>query len=220
MKGPLRARRADPRWPVVLTVLAVFLLLAALPDRVRLAQRGILFLLVLAELLPMAGVELSGASPRWVRIERRVTLLFCILVGSSTVATLGFVVRAMVRESVALSGMQLLSSGIAAWISNILVFSLLYWQLDRGGPEERANDAGARPDWLFPQVAASGNAPPDWRPLFIDYLAIGFTTATAFGPNDVLPLTHRAKVLIMLESSISLVTIVVVGARAINVLGH
>ena len=105
------------------------------------------------------------------------------------------------------------------WVTNVLVFSLLYWQIDRGGPEARANDAGTRPDWLFPQAGAPEDAPPDWRPTFVDYLFLGFSTATAFSPTDALPLTSRAKMLMMLESTISLATIVVVASRAINILG-
>jgi hypothetical protein len=100
------------------------------------------------------------------------------------------------------------------------MFSLLYWQIDRGGPGSRDTNAGRRPDWLFPQESApTGDLPPDWRPTFVDYLFLAFSTATAFSPTDILPLTHRAKVIMMIESSISLITLVVVAARAINVLG-
>ena len=76
----------------------------------------------------------------------------------------------------------------------------------------------ARPDWLFPQAGIPEDVPPDWRPLFFDYLFLGYNTATAFSPTDVLPLTHRAKLLMMLESTISLLTLVIVVSRAINVL--
>ena len=74
-----------------------------------------------------------------------------------------------------------------------------------------------RPDWLFPQIAVPDDAPPDWRPLFLDYLFLAYCTATAFSPTDVLPLTRRAKMLMMLESAISLLTIVIVAARAVSV---
>ncbi len=75
-----------------------------------------------------------------------------------------------------------------------------------------------KPDWLFPQAAAPEVASPDWQPLFLDYLFLGYNTATAFSPTDVLPLTRRAKMLMMLESAISLLTLVIVAARAVNVL--
>ncbi len=116
--------------------------------------------------------------------------------------------------------MQLLASSIGVWVTNVLAFSLLYWQLDRGGPGSRENKDRIKPDWLFPQQGAPAeDVAPDWQPTFVDYLFLGFSTATAFSPTDALPLTIRAKMLMMLESSISLVTIVVVASRAINILG-
>jgi hypothetical protein len=75
-----------------------------------------------------------------------------------------------------------------------------------------------RPDWVFAQPPAPGDLPPDWRPLFLDYLYLGFNTATAFSPTDALPLTRRAKMLMMIESTISLLTLVIVLSRAINII--
>jgi hypothetical protein len=126
----------------------------------------------------------------------------------------------MLRRSQAVDGLHLLSSSIAVWATNVLMFSLLFWQLDRGGPALRASATPNRPDWIFPTDDAEPDAaPPDWRPGFIDYLFLGFSTATAFSTTDALPLTGRAKLAMMTESSISLVTLVVVAARAINILG-
>ena len=100
---------------------------------------------------------------------------------------------------------------------NVLAFSLLYWQIDRGGPYGRALKLPVRPDWVFPQPEPQ-DLPPDWRPLFLDYLYLGYNTATAFSPTDALPLTHRAKMMMVMESTISLLTSVIVLSRAINVL--
>ena len=113
---------------------------------------------------------------------------------------------------------SLLSSSVAIWVVNVLTFSLLYWQIDRGGPLARANKVCAIPDWLFPQAVAPEETAPHWRPWFLDYLFLGYNTAVAFSPADVMPLTRRAKVLMMLESTISFLTIVVVAARAVGVL--
>ena len=130
-------------------------------------------------------------------------------------------IQAMVYKSLEISGLQLLTSSISVWIVNVLMFSLLYWQIDRGGPESRINHAGMRPDWLFPQEGAStDNVPPGWSPVFVDYLFLSYSTATAFSTTDVMPLTSRAKMMMMLESTISLMTIVVVASRAINILGN
>jgi uncharacterized membrane protein len=97
---------------------------------------------------------------------------------------------------------------------------LLYWQIDRGGPEGRIDGAHDWPDWLFPQVGApAGDVPGDWRPTFVDYLYLSYSTATAFSTTEVAPLTARAKLLMMLQSMISLTTIVLVASRAINILG-
>ena len=94
------------------------------------------------------------------------------------------------------------------------------WQIDRGGPEDRVNDAGKALDWLFPQeTAPAGAIAAGWKPSFVDYLYLAYSTATAFSTTDVLPVTARAKLLMMLESAFSLMTIVVVASRAINILG-
>jgi hypothetical protein len=100
---------------------------------------------------------------------------------------------------------------------NVLTFSLLYWQIDRGGPASLVNDT--KKDWLFPQEGVRENGALNWRATFVDYLYLAFSTATAFSSTDVLPLTSRAKMLMMLESAISLVTTVAVASRAINILG-
>ena len=113
---------------------------------------------------------------------------------------------------------SLLSSSLAIWVTNVLAFALLYWQVDRGGPYARAMKLSTKPDWQFPQAEAPEDRKADWRPLFVDYLFLGFNTATAFSPTDASPLTTRAKLLMMLESTISLITLVVVAARAINVI--
>jgi hypothetical protein len=167
----------------------------------------------------MAAVGLTRKKARWLRVERAIMLLFVVVAGVGTLANLANLIGTMVRRSAEIGGVQLLTSSVAVWVTNVLTFSLLYWQIDRGGPESRANNAGTRPDWLFPQTGAPEDAPPDWRPTFVDYLFLGFSTATAFSPTDALPLTSRAKMLMMLESTISLVTIVIVASRAINILG-
>jgi hypothetical protein len=219
MKEPVHERRIEPRWPVALTVLAVVCLLAVLPGRVRLIPIWLSYVVAIAVIAPMAAVVLTAAKARWLRIERMTTLLFFVVVGVGTLTGLAYLIHAMVRRSEEISGLQLLTSSIAFWVTNVLMFSLLYWQIDRGGPEARLNNASANPDWLFPQTGAAEDVPPDWQPTFVDYLFLGFTTATAFSPTDAMPLTSRAKILMMCESTISLVTIVVVASRAINILG-
>jgi hypothetical protein len=98
-------------------------------------------------------------------------------------------------------------------------FSLLYWQIDGGGPSGRMQAEICRIDWLFAQAAAPERVPSDWRSTFADYLFLAFSTATAFSTTDTMPLTVRAKLLMMLEAMISMITLVVIASRAINVLG-
>ena len=219
MKEPVQALRVEPRWPVVLAVVAVAVLLTMLPGRVRAFPIWVPYAAGIALIVPMAAITLTTRKARWLRIERTITVLFFVFAGGGTLVNLAQLIAEMVRPSGEISGSQLLTSSIAMWVSNVLAFSLLYWQIDRGGPEARANNASPRPDWFFPQEEAREDVPPDWRPTFVDYLFLGYSTATAFSPTDALPLTSRAKMLMMLESAISLVTIVVVVSRAINILG-
>lgn len=219
MKEPAQPIRIEPRWPLVLATLAVLCVLTFLPARIRLFPSWFPYAVGMALLLPMAVVWLSGAQARWLRVERTTTLVFSVLAEAVTLTTVLYLVIKMLDRPEDFSGRQLLTSSIGAWITNVLAFSLVYWRIDRGGPEARANDAGRKPDWLFPQTGVPEEAPPDWRPTYVDYLFLAFSTAMAFSPTDALPLTSRAKLLMMLESAVSLLTLVTVAARAINILG-
>lgn len=211
--------RIESRWPVVLAIVAVLFVLTLLPARARLVPFWFPYAIGMGLLLPVVLVWLSGAPPRWLRVERTTTLVFSVLAEAVTLTSLLYLMVEMLNRPADLSGRQLLTSSIAAWITNVLAFSLVYWRIDRGGPEARANDAGTKPYWLFPQTGVPEEAPPDWRPTYVDYLFLAFSTAMAFSPTDAPPLTSRAKLLMMLESAVSLLTLVTVAARAINILG-
>jgi len=113
---------------------------------------------------------------------------------------------------------QLLRAGALVWVYLVLVFGFLFWELDGGGPGERAHHTPPHPDFAFPQHVAPELARPGWRPLFFDYLYLGFTNAIAFSPTDVMPLVHWAKLAMALQSLASLVIIGLVIARAVNIL--
>jgi hypothetical protein len=219
-KEQVQSPSFERRWPVGLAILAVLALLTALPGRIMLLPRWAPFAGAAMLLGAMTVAGLTRGRPRWLLLERWITLLFAVLSGAAMLATLSFLIRAMVFRPGDITGLQLLASSIAVWVTNVLLFSLLYWQVDRGGPGARGNRPSALPDWLFPQAGAPENAPPGWRPLFVDYLFLGYSTATAFSTTDVMPMTARAKLLMMLESTISLVTLVLVASRAINILGN
>ena len=220
MTEPASARPVEARWPVVLAILSVIVLLTAMPGRIRIFPVWFPFVLGTLVIVPAAVCGLVPGKPLWLRIERLFTLLFFVVTLVGSIVSQANLITAMISRSSGISGVQLLTSSIAVWVTNVLAFSLLYWQIDRGGPEARTSGTRVKPDWLFPQDGASPeDFPMDWCPAFLDYLSLGFNTSTAFSPTDVLPLTRRAKMLMMLESSISLVTIVVVASRAINILG-
>lgn len=213
------AQEIEPRWPVALANIALLTLLGLLPGRIRVYPSWVSFLLVIALIVPMAALSLTTAKARWLRIEKMVTLVFLVIVAFTIVNCLAVLLLRMLHPSAELTGLQLLTSSLAVWVTNVLVFSVMYWRIDQGGPEARANRARMKPDWQFPQQGAIEGVSPDWRPTFVDYLFLSFCTATAFSPTEDLPLTSRAKLLMMMEATVSLVTIIAVAARAINILG-
>jgi len=218
--GVLQLRCAiESRWPVMLAIFSVILLLAVLPSRVRVFPAWVPWLTLIVLIVPMAALALNTATGPLLRIERIVTACFFVVAAFGIIAALKILFSAMVRHASAITGLQLLTSSVAVWATNVLVFSVAYWRIDRGGPEARANHANRKPDWLFPQDDAGEDVPPDWCPTFVDYLFLAFCTATAFSPSDAQPLTSRSKLLMMLESIIALVTTVAIAARAINTLG-
>mgnify|MGYP001270052088 FL=1 len=113
---------------------------------------------------------------------------------------------------------ELLLAGANVWVTNVIVFALWYWELDRGGPGSRAQGADPDPDFLFPQMADHSGDYHHWEPTFVDYLYVAFTNAAAFSPTDTMPLSRWAKLAMMLQSVVSLVTAALVIARAINIL--
>jgi hypothetical protein len=119
----------------------------------------------------------------------------------------------------AAGGRALILAGMGLWATNVLLFAVWYWQLDRGGPEERFQAPDAPADFSFPQMENPGLAPAGWRPGFMDYLYTSLTNAMAFSPTDTMPLTHTAKLLMGIQSVTALGTLGLVVARAVNILG-
>ena len=157
MKEEAQAARFEPRWPVALAIVAVLFLLAVLPGRVRLFPVWFTNAIGMAVLVSIAAVGLTTAKARWLRIERTGMLLFFVVAGAANLATLAYLVDVMVRRSSEIGGLQLLTSSTAVWVTNVLVFSLLYWQIDRGGPEARAGQHGPEAGLALP---ARGQLPP------------------------------------------------------------
>jgi len=210
----------DSRWPPALVLFAMLAVVALLPMRLTLMPQLSRFALAAVALLPTVAVAVTSGSHRSLVIERMAHFAFYALVTLLTLFAVAQLIYMMVRRSSELSGLTLLLSSIAVWLVIIGINSILYWQLDRGGPEARLRGLAVHPDWLFPQDNASAVlVRANWRPNFVDYFYLAYSTATSFSTNEVVPLTSRAKLLMMLESIISLMVIVLVGARAINILG-
>jgi hypothetical protein len=219
MSNPIQTERMEPRWPVAIALLVLLALVAVVPDHYRLLPSWMPFAVAAMACLPMAGVARSARRSHWLRIEGVVLKLFAVFIILSAAVVLAVLIRDIILGSPQASGLELLTSSVVVWACNVLGFSLLYWQVDGDGPEGRMQTGTCRTDWLFAQATALERVPPDWQSTFADYLFLAFSTATAFSTTDTLPLTVRAKLLMMLEALISMVTLVVVASRAINVLG-
>ena len=218
MNGPHPSSREESRWAPAAAILFVLFLMATVPGHVTALPVWVSYLAAVGVLLPLAGVGLTGGNTVWLGIERTVIILLATVYVGNTIAELADMIGVITLHPSGNNAFSLLSSSIAIWVANVLTFSLLYWQIDRGGPHARAIHSDAKPDWVFPQPATPEDLPPDWRPLFLDYLYLGYNTATAFSPTDALPLTRRAKMLMMIESTISLLTMVIILSRAINII--
>ena len=166
-------------------------------------------------------IALQVTAPSRQREERRLirlaSLLLIGLLNLAIVVSLALLVH-VVLTGEPVTGRTLVFSGVQIWLTLILVFSLWYWELDRGGPTLRGHADERTPDFLFPQMATHELGQADWMPGFVDYLYLSFTNATAFSPTDTMPLTPRAKALMLVEALASITTIVMVAGRAVNIL--
>ena len=162
--------------------------------------------------------------PRWHRLNHVIGLVMSAVLTMAMIASLALLVSALPGRKE--SGPQLIGSAAALWLTNVLVFALWYWRLDAGGPHARglraAHTTGA---FLFPQMMIRATADVDedetaasWAPQFIDYLFLAFNTSTAFSPTDTPVLTRWGKVLMMVQSIISLTAIALLAGRAVNIL--
>lgn len=205
----------EPHWPAVVALLVCAALYIILPSRLVVGPRWILPVLVILPLAPlMAQHHRRPDESPWVR---QLTIGLIALITLANMISVTLLVHELLR-TVVVQGRNLIYSAISIWLTNVIVFGLWFWELDRGGPHRRAGTDANVPDVQFPQMENPTLAPIDWRPRFFDYLYTSLSNGTSFAPADAMPLTLRAKALFASESIVSLVTIVVVGARAINIL--
>jgi hypothetical protein len=139
------------------------------------------------------------------------------LAAATLLATAKLIRELIVGGDVTNQASSLLASGAVIWLGNVLVFSLIYWLLDSGGPVARYLGERPYPDFAFSQQMSPELAPPDWHATYVDYLILGLTTSTAFSPTDVMPMRSWAKLTMALQSIVSLCVVGLVIARAVNV---
>lgn len=217
--------RAERRWPMAVAVLAAIALQVATPRRGRL---GVWWLFPVLELVLLIVIIVQD--PR--RIDepsRRARITTIALIALMTVVTMGGVyvliydiltghLPSWVSSHESLNATNLLGRGAALWVTNVIVFSLWFWEFDRGGPVARASGRDVPATFAFPENATPELVPGEWIPRYPDYLYLAFTNATAFSPTDTLPVRTWAKMTMMAQSALSLVIAILVVARAINVL--
>jgi hypothetical protein len=214
---------SEPRWPSSVAVLVAIGLYVSLPSQVASGSYGGYVLRYLAPVLElMLLIPLAVTAPHRHIYEsgrrRKLALAMIAIVSLANVVALGFLVHYLLGTSGAVHGRQLLLAAAQIWWTNVIVYGLWYWELDGGGPPRRLRDPKAPRDFGFVQMTDAEVAAPGWHPRFGDYLYVSFTNSSAFSPTDTMPLTRWAKWLMMTQATISIVTLLLVAARAVNIL--
>lgn len=210
--------RTEPRWPAMLALLAIGGLRFALPEALSWGPDWLLLGILAIIAIPTVLTHRRGLNT----LNRILGIVTSAIVTLDMVFSLGLLIAALPKHKE--SPVALLQSAAALWIANILVFASWYWRLDGGGPHQRelrgVHSDGA---FLFPQMTLTPETrramgEDTWSPGFVDYLFLAFNTSTAFSPTDVPVLSRWAKVLMMIQSLISLATVALLAARAVNIL--
>jgi hypothetical protein len=223
----VREEELESRWeaaPAVALVIALQVVLAAVSR----AQHWQLWVFdwwtwlvpgapELALLIPLAWSRRRHALEQTGR--RRMAALTLLGLMSAANALLLVAVIASLVHGDEKSGAQLLVKAITVWATNVIAFGLWFWAFDRGGPVRRLAADPPPPDFRFPQMESPELAAPDWAPHLLDYIYVSYTNSIAFSPTDAMPLTRRAKLLMLVESAASALTVLLVAARAVNIFG-
>lgn len=208
----------EPRWPAVLALLAVGSLRLALPDSLSLGPKWLLLVVVVALLIPTILARRGSRHG----LNQALGYFVLGLVTADMLWSLSLLVAALPAHKE--SSLDLLRSACAIWLTNMLLFASWYWRLDGGGPHERELQGVHRDGaFLFPQMTLSPETKRQmgedhWSPGFVDYLFIAYNTSTAFSPTDCPVLSRWAKVLMMIQSFIAFSTVILLAARAVNIL--
>ncbi len=203
----------EPRWPAFVAMLAAAGVYLALPEPLSLGPSWLLLAIIALLLVPIVVSDRRGNH----KITRILTFAANGIITVAMIASLIHLVQGIPQHLE--TPKALLRSAGALWIANILVFALWYWKLDAGGPLQRERPSGvANSSFLFPQMLNREGQDSSWAPNFVDYLFLAFNTSTAFSPTDTAVLSRWAKLGTMLQSLISLAIVVLLAARAVNIL--
>jgi uncharacterized membrane protein len=205
----------DPVWHVEVIVLAVIVLQIVLPDRF---VFGVHWLLpALEALLALLLLATTPKEKVFRSIARSVNVILLLAaIGLGNLYALLQVANQLLQHGRISNGRELILTAINIYLTNIIVFALLYWEMDAGGPGRRRAASDFERDFLFPQSSIASLQ--GWHPTSMDYLYVSSTNATAFSPTDTMPLSRRAKMLMLAQSIISLTVVALVAARAVNIL--
>ncbi len=212
-----RESAGELRWPVTIVVGLTVIAQLTIPNEFSLGDAR---LMPAIELVMLAAlVVLNPGEIRKPHLHLRwLSLALTATMSMSNVVEAVRLITSILTGTASNDAFTVLRVGGTIWLVNIVVMALWYWELDRGGASARARNVMDRTDFLFPQMTAPHFAQVDWEPAFIDYFYTSFTNASAFSPTDVLPLTRWAKMLMMLQSLVSLITVALIIARAVNTL--
>ena len=211
--GTAQRREGESRWGAAAAVLAVAVLHLGLPEPLTPGPRWLppaLELALLVALLVANPTRITRES----RDARMLSLVLVAVIAAANAVSLTQLVRLLLAGGAA-TGRELVLAAVGVWLTNVVVFGLVFWELDRGGPHARSLGRGRRPDLLFPQMTLGDVT---WSPSFVDYLYVSFTNSTAFSPTDAMPLSPRAKLAMLAQALLSFVTVGLVVARAVNIL--
>ncbi len=201
-----------PRWPAIVAFLVIGLFYGILSDNLTILPGWTLLPVLVIIVSILIATRLRGLHD----LNRFVALGVTAMLTITTVGSVILLISELPKHNIPAA--ILLRDAVLIWSINVIVFALWYWQVDGGGPARRRRHQHETSDFLFPQFSSGGPGGSNWSPEFIDYLFLAFNTSTAFSPTDTSVLSRRAKVLMMLQASISLVVLAVLAARAINIL--
>ncbi len=203
----------EPRWLALIAMLATGLVYAALPSNLSVGPDWSLVALMGVVIVAALISHRIGNH----KADKLIGYTASVILTVAMIWSLGLLVAAIPKHEI--DPRTLLRSAVALWVTNVLVFALWYWRLDAGGPHERDKVPGHKDGaFLFPQMNLETSSELNWSPNFVDYLFLAFNTSTAFSPTDTPTLSRWAKILMMLQATISLTVLALLAARAVNVL--